>query len=172
MTQPNTPWYRHSWPWILMAGPAIVVVAGLTTAWLALDTADGLVEDDYYKQGLAVARRVERDNAAAVRGLSADIELLGQGEDIRVALAGSLDVPPASLRLRLLHPTRTGLDTEVHLILDAGRSYRGVAKSPIVGRWNVVLEDPQGDWRLVGECNLARGRPISIHAELPPAPKS
>ena len=29
------PWYREPWPWILMAGPAAVVIAGLFTAWLA-----------------------------------------------------------------------------------------------------------------------------------------
>ena len=28
------PWYKERWPWILMAGPAIVVVAGVTTAWI------------------------------------------------------------------------------------------------------------------------------------------
>jgi len=39
------PWYRHPWPWILMAGPAIVVVAGLVTAFLAVTTFDGLVAE-------------------------------------------------------------------------------------------------------------------------------
>ena len=39
------PWYRHPWPWILMAGPAIVVVAGIATAVIAVRTADPLVAD-------------------------------------------------------------------------------------------------------------------------------
>ena len=25
----NQPWYKHRWPWILIAGPATVVVAGV-----------------------------------------------------------------------------------------------------------------------------------------------
>ena len=29
------PWYREPWPWIMMAGPAAVVVAGAVTMWLA-----------------------------------------------------------------------------------------------------------------------------------------
>ena len=41
----SKPWYREPWPWILMAGPAIVVVAGIATAWLAVRSNDGLVED-------------------------------------------------------------------------------------------------------------------------------
>ena len=43
MTQ--TPWYREPWPWILMAGPAIVVVAGAFTMTLAFTTADEIVSD-------------------------------------------------------------------------------------------------------------------------------
>ena len=39
------PWYRHRWPWILMAGPAIVVVAGIATAVIAVATADTIVTD-------------------------------------------------------------------------------------------------------------------------------
>ncbi len=44
----NVPWYRHVWPWILMSGPAIVVVAGLWTWVLAarIAAADGLVSDE------------------------------------------------------------------------------------------------------------------------------
>jgi hypothetical protein len=32
----------------------IVIVAGAVTVWLAVVSNDGLVTDDYYKQGLAV----------------------------------------------------------------------------------------------------------------------
>ena len=30
------PWYREPWPWFLIAGPAIVVVASLSTAVIAV----------------------------------------------------------------------------------------------------------------------------------------
>ena len=42
----NQPWYKDRWPWILMAGPAVVVVAGFITLWLAISSDDGLVSDD------------------------------------------------------------------------------------------------------------------------------
>ena len=58
------PWYREPWPWLLMAGPALVVVAGLTTAWIAVTHEDGLVADDYYKRGLAINQELRRDSAA------------------------------------------------------------------------------------------------------------
>jgi hypothetical protein len=49
-----TPWYKEPWPWILMAPPATAVLAGIATVWIAVASADGLVAEDYYKQGLAM----------------------------------------------------------------------------------------------------------------------
>jgi len=31
--QSGKPWYREPWPWILMSGPAAVLVAGAATIW-------------------------------------------------------------------------------------------------------------------------------------------
>ena len=52
------PWYREPWPWILAAGPAIVVVAGLWTFVLAASTTDTLVTEDYYRKGLQINREI------------------------------------------------------------------------------------------------------------------
>ena len=60
MPAAGTPWYRQRWPWLLMLGPAIVVVAGIVTAVIAIETDDGLVTDDYYKRGLAINQTLER----------------------------------------------------------------------------------------------------------------
>ena len=45
MTLPkdDRPWYKERWPWILMAGPAAVIVAGIVTVWLAVVSNDGAV---------------------------------------------------------------------------------------------------------------------------------
>jgi len=58
------PWYREPWPWIIIAGPASAVVAGVALLWLAIDSNDGLVVDDYYKEGLAINQVIRRDQAA------------------------------------------------------------------------------------------------------------
>ena len=47
LTKASLPWYRHPWPWILMSGPFVVVVAGVITLYLAVVSDDGLVDDDY-----------------------------------------------------------------------------------------------------------------------------
>lgn len=50
----KNPWYKEPWPWILMAGPAIVVVACLFTIYLALTYADEPVMGGAVKRGLQV----------------------------------------------------------------------------------------------------------------------
>jgi hypothetical protein len=67
------PWYRHRWPWLLMSGPAVVVVAGIFTAWLAISRADALVADDYYKQGKAINKDLRRDHEAQRLGAAIGI---------------------------------------------------------------------------------------------------
>ena len=38
-------WYKHRWPWLLMAGPATVLIAGFITMWISFSGADALVVD-------------------------------------------------------------------------------------------------------------------------------
>ena len=73
------PWYKHFWPWFLMALPAAVVVAGLSTAYIANRHADDLVVDDYYKDGLAINVQLAKKQRAAELGLSARLHF---SEDI------------------------------------------------------------------------------------------
>lgn len=40
------PWYREPWPWVAIGIPAIAVVMGLTTLYLALANPDYLVVED------------------------------------------------------------------------------------------------------------------------------
>lgn len=48
------PWYKHPWPWLLMAGPAIVVVACIFTIYLAFSRYDQPIVGGAVKQGLKV----------------------------------------------------------------------------------------------------------------------
>jgi len=59
------PWYRDPWPWILMSGAAIVVVAGLWTFAIAAATTDTLVTEDSYRKGLRINREIDCAHAQA-----------------------------------------------------------------------------------------------------------
>ena len=93
-------WYREPWPWLLMAGPAIVIVAGFYTLWLAVRSDDGLVADDYYKRGLAINQTLLRAQRAEQLTLRARVEPGVDGGQVRVTVTGGAALPPA-LRLRL-----------------------------------------------------------------------
>ncbi|HEY6966612.1 MAG TPA: FixH family protein [Burkholderiales bacterium] len=143
---PAQPWYREPWPWILMSGPAAVVVAGSITAWMAFASADGLVADDYYKRGLAINAVLMREQEAARRGIEARVERERDG--IAVRLKGAA---PEALFLRLAHATRAGNDLRLRLERGADGAYRGALPPLAAGRWRAVVDDPRGEWRVVQE---------------------
>jgi hypothetical protein len=142
------PWYREPWPWILMAGPAVAVVAGFATLWIAVSTSDGLVAEDYYRQGLAINRVLAREDAAARLGIVARAEP-GDGR-LEVRLEGRI-APPPTLTAWLAHATRAGHDMRLRLVRVAGGDYAAaMPRSLPAGHWHVSIEDPDHAWRVTG----------------------
>lgn len=166
MNLPRTdakPWYREPWPWILMAGPAIVVVAGFITAWLAIRSNDGLVAEDYYKQGLAVNQVLKRERRAAEMGLQADI--MRSGNQLRVLLRSTDPAaPPGRLSFKVMHPTQAGKDQTVVLTPDGQGFFSGALAHEIIGGWTVTLEDDTGAWRLQGKWQANSQEPQRLVA--------
>ncbi|MFT4265697.1 MAG: FixH family protein [Xenophilus sp.] len=79
----GSPWWRHPIMWMVVGGPAIVVVAGLATAWIAVRSADPVVDVDYYRHGIEINRTL-----GAKAMLPAQV-----GRNHAMTPAG--DVPPA-----------------------------------------------------------------------------
>lgn len=50
------PWWRFGHVWLVLSGPAIVVVAGFVTLYIALSGADPVVDENYYQKGLELTR--------------------------------------------------------------------------------------------------------------------
>ncbi|HEY3076902.1 MAG TPA: FixH family protein [Burkholderiales bacterium] len=144
----SLPWYRQLWPWLLISGPATVLVAGAATMWIAFATADGLVAEDYYKQGLAINKRLAREEAGRRLGISAVIAL--REEKIRVELKGAA---PEALFVHLAHATRAGYDVRLRLTPVAGGAYEAGLGALPRGHWRVVIEDPRGTWRIAQEAS-------------------
>jgi uncharacterized protein len=156
------PWQREPWPWFLMAFPAASIVLGIALWYLAARTQDGLVVDDYYKQGLAINQVIERETRAGALGLRAVLTFNPEQTRVRLALEGDL-VHASEIILRLVHPTRVGHDQTAALVHAGGGVFDGPLKTPAAGRWRVVLEDAAEAWRLTGswhtqETGIALGR--------------
>jgi uncharacterized protein len=137
------PWYRQPWPWLLMAGPATVIVAGIVTTVIAFTGADGVVADDYYKRGLAINRTLAREARAAELGIAAEVRLLPGRVVADVTARTAL---PERIQLTLAHPTRAGEDRVVFLARAAGGGYEAPLGPMAAGRWRVILETPEWRW--------------------------
>jgi uncharacterized protein len=148
------PWYREPAPWLLAFGPIVAVVAGLYTWHLAASTSDGLVAEDYYKQGLAAAQTIARSEHATALGLL--VHLQADAESVRVRLVAKPELTrPASLKLTLSHPTRAGMDKQIELAPTAqGDAYIARLRMPESGHWLMLIEDQAQTWRVLGNVQL------------------
>lgn len=64
------PWWRYGHVWLLIAGPAAVIVAGFVTLWLAVRSPDPVIDADYYRRGIEINKALAREKALlpAVQG--------------------------------------------------------------------------------------------------------
>jgi hypothetical protein len=147
----------------LALGPLAVVVGGAVTLWLALASDDGLVANDYYRQGLAINQTLSRQQLAQRMQYSAQVSFSGDGRNVRVRLSGRGALPP-SLQLRLAHPTRAGLDEVVLLQTVAAGDFAATIGVPVAGRRVLFLEDAAHTWQLTGEAAEVAGATVALIA--------
>lgn len=141
------PWYRERWPWVLFAIPALAVVAGLVTLWLAVASDDGVIADDYYRRGLLINQQLDRVGRAETMGLGAVLDVTATGA-MRLRLVGpeGAVTEPAQLRVRFAHATRAGLDRAAVLTREPDGGYVATIVPLPPGRWLVSVETDE--WRL------------------------
>lgn len=162
-----TPWWKQRWPWLLMAGPAIAIVAGSYTGYLAFTRQDALVVGDYYKQGKAINQDLRRDRAASALGLSMSI-----GYDATQGmLAGQLRRDSDDhgkmerLFVRLSHATLPAKDIQLVVQPDEFGAFQINLPMLERSRWVVLVEGEKRDWRLAGAWSWPSQRSITLRAD-------
>jgi hypothetical protein len=143
-TAQSGPWYLQRWPWFLMLGPAIVLVAGAFTVWFAYHTDDGLVARDYYKRGLLINQTLQRDHNAAASGISAQGAWSADGRSLSIQVQG-LTRPLPEPVLRVIYD-RTGAEHIVRMRDIGSGWYEAAFARPADPRWRAVMETD--GWRL------------------------
>jgi hypothetical protein len=133
------------------------VVAGLVTMAIAIDSFDGVVSDDYYRQGLAINRSIDREADARARGLSARLQFNPSGDRVRVAVSGDVSADRV-LRLYLVRAARSGDDQQIDLAPVVPGVYEGRLLRPLHGRWHLHLEDAGRRWRISATAQMPGGR--------------
>lgn len=58
------PWWKFGYVWLVVAGPALVVVASFVTLYLALTRPDPLVSEDYYREGIEINKTLDKSPAS------------------------------------------------------------------------------------------------------------
>jgi hypothetical protein len=165
------PWYRHPWPWLLMAGPAVAIVASLGSAYLAIQGADPIIEDHYYERGLDINTTLQRVQHASDLGVRASVEYDGVqgGESVWVRVRSAQPIRDTSVQVRLVHPSRAGADQlavlgRVPNSPDTSAEFTGqwpdgasvppeLASRPAAINWRISLQG--SDWQVEGD---AQGR--------------
>lgn len=142
------PWYREPFVWLILGIPGTAVLMGIAMVVLAVRSDDGLVVDDYYRQGLAINRELRRDEIAEHQGLEAVVRLERSKHRVEVQLTARAGFSyPDDISLRFLHSTRAGFDTQTRLHRQGAGAYRGTLPELVPGRWHLLME--ADDWRLL-----------------------
>ena len=60
------PWWTHGLVWLVIAGPAVVVVAGIATLVIALRHPEHLVAEDHDRQGIEIHKTLDAERSKAL----------------------------------------------------------------------------------------------------------
>jgi len=158
------PWYKQFWPWVLIGLPGSVVIACMVTIVIAVKTQDGMVVDDYYKQGLAINQSLERDQNAAALGVSAILRLSPEANLLDLQIIGN--AKPGPIRLQLLHATLADLDQTVDLNSTDGAIMQADITPLKAGKWYLQLESEDGNWRVAGKINSPKDKTVRLEPQV------
>lgn len=155
-TSINPPaWYKQFWPWFLIALPMTAVIGSMITINIAFTDRDGLVKDDYYKEGLAMNINIARKKLAENLGIEASGTFNIASGTISVHLNDASIGNPDSMHLKLIHPTRADNDMLIELQRQSESVFTGSLTGELKpGNWWVRLTPPDDTWYIEGRTVL------------------
>lgn len=158
----STPAYKEPWFWFLMAPLFGVFIMGFTMLYLSISTNDGVIVDNFYKDGLAINAREEQDSYARELHLTAQLRLDQTLANIQVK--GELTELPDSIWLHIIYPTKESRDIKVPL-QRSGDIFTGALPEVISGRYQVMISPRHKSnamWRLHAESTFPLQEPLVL----------
>ncbi|MDO4696188.1 MAG: FixH family protein [Neisseria sp.] len=161
-------WYKEPWPWILMSGPVLVVIAAFVTLYIAQTSNSDLVSDDYYKDGKHIDLDLKRDREAVGRNIHAQVLISPDSNAAKVFVSGDFD-KSSPLKLTFLHPAKKAYDQTVDLkdtgLPPSGNKTEFAARfEPLANakHWYVRLEDGGNVWRVEDKWIVSQGQSVEL----------
>jgi len=176
----NKSWYKQFWPWFLIFLPSSVVIASIITIILAVQGADSLVSDDYYKQGKLINKNLRKIEYAKKIGLTGGLSIKNNHLQLNVNIKEKTIKLPPVLKMSFIHPASADKDLSITLIESTdisstepnkivGANYTSQKNAELVkllsqGAWYVRLLPLDKTWQLNGKIknNI---KIIPLHAD-------
>ena len=149
------PWYLTSiWP-LVLAIPALTVVAGLSTVVIANHRADPLIDGGPRPDIAAAHGQPAADARARSRRLNGELTLAGQSVTVTLRGDGAL---PSTLTVVLAHAGRETYDQVLSAAQIGPGSYRAGLPDLPQGHWYAEVAPGIRDWRLTGQFDAGETR--------------
>ncbi len=162
------PWYRQFWFWFVF-GPLIfiIIMCGFTVS-IALNNADDVVIDNYYKEGRMINQTLDQDKRASELGLIALVKFDLDKNKVNLRF----DHPrmdgkshPDILLLNMGHPVKASFDQIIVLHKKTANQYQGELKSRPEYNWYLTLyatdtlaNRNDAEWTLSGQIHFSATR--------------
>ncbi len=159
-TSSTSPWYKEPWFFLAFTPAALGVVFGLTILTIGLNTFDGTVHEDYYKEGRAINQSFDRDRHARELNLLASLQFAQ--DQLHMDLSGQLSVFPDQLVVLMENPTRAAMDFEIPLQHLRGGRYVGNLPQSFANEWDIKIYGPEREWRIYGRGSFPRETPVVL----------
>jgi uncharacterized protein len=155
------PWYRQTWPWILIAIPFSSVCVGSYFAYIAIHGADPMVQEQYYAAGQSINKVIAAGQRAQQMGLAGSLDFAGNKVSLVLTDKKATVLPPV-LNVQLSHPTIASLDQSVTLVASEPGHYAGQMKPTSATRWDITIAAPDNAWSLSGRWNRDEGATVDL----------
>ncbi|MFT6897334.1 MAG: hypothetical protein ACJA13_001740 [Paraglaciecola sp.] len=154
-------WYKQFWPWFLIAFPLCSMILSFNMLRFAFNGDDSMVVDDYYKQGRAInlsLGKIEKAKALNIKSL-----LTISGDQLTLSFPQGQPQDGSALKLSFYHVTQKYKDQAYDLIKDASGVYRATAARDLGGKWRVVLEPHDSEWKIQQTLSFPQARAIPFN---------
>jgi hypothetical protein len=68
---PSQPWWKFGHVWMVVGGPAIVVLASFFTLYLAISRPDPVMDENYYQKGIDINKTLGGTPSSAAPAMQA-----------------------------------------------------------------------------------------------------